>query len=74
MSVREALIHAGVSQAWMCILIGSILKTWNAAWLERLEKSAGIVVPGGFGYRGIEGKIIAARFAREHKIPYLVSV
>jgi CTP synthase len=32
---------------------------------------AGIVIPGGFGYRGIEGKIIAARYAREHKTPYL---
>jgi len=39
--------------------------------LDRLEKAAGIVVPGGFGYRGIEGKLIAARFARTHKTPYL---
>jgi len=31
----------------------------------------GIVVPGGFGYRGIEGKIVAARYARENKVPYL---
>jgi CTP synthase len=31
----------------------------------------GIVVPGGFGYRGIEGKILAAKIAREHQIPYL---
>jgi CTP synthase len=39
--------------------------------MERLEKVSGIVVPGGFGYRGIEGKIAAARFARTHKVPYL---
>src|SRR5205823_11299708 len=32
---------------------------------------AGIVVPGGFGYRGIEGKVIAAHYARHHDIPYL---
>jgi CTP synthase len=31
----------------------------------------GVVIPGGFGWRGIEGKIVAARFAREHKIPFL---
>jgi CTP synthase len=39
--------------------------------LECLARSDGIVVPGGFGVRGTEGKIIAARFARENKIPYL---
>ncbi len=38
---------------------------------ERLRGAHGIVVPGGFGDRGIEGKIAAARFAREHQIPYL---
>lgn len=40
--------------------------TWN-----NLKKVAGIVVPGGFGTRGIEGKIAAAKYARENKIPYL---
>ena len=39
--------------------------------MERLEQVNGIVVPGGFGYRGIEGKIIAARYAREREVPYL---
>jgi CTP synthase len=38
---------------------------------DKLAEADGIVVPGGFGGRGIEGKIIAARYAREHKIPYL---
>jgi CTP synthase len=38
---------------------------------ERLKKAHGIVVPGGFGDRGIEGKIMACRFARENNIPYL---
>jgi len=46
---------------------------------ESLEKAGpelylgglqGILVPGGFGERGIEGKVIAARYAREHKVPY----
>ncbi|HJX70107.1 MAG TPA: CTP synthase [Dehalococcoidia bacterium] len=40
--------------------------------LDRLLRSAqGIIVPGGFGYRGIEGMIKAAGYAREHKVPYL---
>ena len=38
---------------------------------ERLEGVAGILVPGGFGHRGIEGKVLAAHFAREHRVPYL---
>ena len=38
---------------------------------ERLAGAAGIVVPGGFGHRGIEGKVLAARYAREHRVPYL---
>ena len=36
-----------------------------------LEGADGIVVPGGFGHRGIEGKVLASRFARERKVPYL---
>ena len=72
MSVREALHHAGVACGRDVQLI------WiNSERLERgeqmelLEQAAGIVVPGGFGYRGIEGKIIAARYARERAVPYL---
>jgi CTP synthase len=41
-------------------------KTW-----EELKSADGIVVPGGFGIRGTEGKIMAARYARENRIPYL---
>ncbi len=41
-------------------------KTW-----KELESCAGIVVPGGFGIRGTEGKIAAAKYARENRIPYL---
>jgi CTP synthase len=37
----------------------------------RLAGLDGIVVPGGFGYRGIEGKVVAARYARQNRIPYL---
>ncbi|MBK8906076.1 MAG: CTP synthase [Anaerolineaceae bacterium] len=72
MSVRESLYHAGISNnrdveiAW--IHSGDLEK--NKGW-ELLEGLDGIVVPGGFGERGIEGKIMAARWARENKIPYL---
>jgi CTP synthase len=38
---------------------------------ERLAGVAGVLVPGGFGHRGIEGKVLAARFAREEGVPYL---
>ena len=38
---------------------------------ERLDGVAGVLVPGGFGHRGIEGKVLAARYAREHRVPYL---
>jgi CTP synthase len=71
MSVREALRHA----AWA--LDHDVEIRWVASeslerseGLEQLEGAAGIVVPGGFGYRGIEGKITAARHAREQRIPY----
>ncbi len=38
---------------------------------DRLDGAAGILVPGGFGHRGIEGKVLAAHYARDHRIPYL---
>src|SRR5206468_8228213 len=38
---------------------------------KALKGLGGVLVPGGFGERGIEGKVMAARYAREHKLPYL---
>jgi len=71
-SVREALYHAGIA------LDRQVDIEWinsedleRGRGLERLEAAAGVVVPGGFGYRGIEGKIVAARYARERRVPYL---
>jgi len=72
MSVREALKHAAL-EAGVEIKIHWV----HSADLEKdknwdLVKSAnGIIVPGGFGSRGTEGKVLAARYARENKIPYL---
>ncbi len=71
-SVRESLYHAGVAHN-VDVQIDWILSEdlEKGRGLDRLDKVAGIVVPGGFGYRGIEGKVVAAKFAREHKVPYL---
>jgi len=72
LSVKEALIHAGLAMGrdidiqWI-----SSEELEKGRDIHRLQQVDGIVVPGGFGYRGIEGKIVAARYAREHKVPYL---
>ena len=44
--------------------------SYDDAW-SRLRAADGILVPGGFGSRGVEGKVLASKFARESKIPYL---
>jgi CTP synthase len=72
MSVREALRHAALEvgvEAEILWLHSAELEK-GKGWSE-LETADGIVVPGGFGSRGIEGKIAAARYAREHQVPYL---
>lgn len=70
-SLSEALLHAGI-QTRTHISIHYIdseeIERKGSAALQGMD---GIIVPGGFGKRGVEGKIMAARFAREHKIPYL---
>ena len=71
-SVREALKHAA-----LFLGLELDLKWVHATDLEKgknldvLEKVSGIVVPGGFGSRGIEGKILAVKHARENKVPFL---
>jgi CTP synthase len=72
MSVRESLHHAALSNgvevdiSW----VHSSELEKGRGW-EAVQSADGILVPGGFGSRGTEGKIQAARYAREHKIPYL---
>ena len=72
LSVMEALRHAGYA-------LGSEIEI---EWIDSetvteetcpdlLRQADGILIPGGFGNRGIEGKILAAQYAREHRIPYL---
>src|SRR5206468_10334993 len=69
-SIYESLTHAAASED-----CGIDLKLIDAESLadsdDQLEDVAGVLVPGGFGGRGIGGKINAARYAREHRVPYL---
>ena len=51
-------------------MLNSDEDSYNAAW-EKLKLADGILVPGGFGNRGVEGKVEAARYARENNVPYL---
>ncbi len=72
LSVTEALYHAGIHHD-----VRVKIRSVEAEDIEEqgadaiLSGACGIIVPGGFGSRGIEGKIAAARYAREKKIPYL---
>jgi CTP synthase len=71
-SVYEAIMHGGVAND-----CGVKIEKVEAEQIEKFGAEAmlkglgGILVPGGFGERGIEGKILAAQYAREHKVPYL---
>ncbi len=72
LSVKEALTHAVLAEGFdLDIEWISSEAMEKGRDLERLGRVQGIIVPGGFGYRGIEGKIIAASFARTGKVPYL---
>lgn len=71
-SVREALDHAALQYGWDIDVhyVNSEELERGGGW-DELRQMAGLVVPGGFGERGIEGKIDAARWARENDVPYL---
>jgi CTP synthase len=72
LSVKEALYHAGIANDVQVQIVWINSEDLDKGRnLDLLERVAGIVVPGAFGYRGIEGKVVAARYAREHQIPYL---
>ena len=67
-SVNEALIHGGIANEAKVRI--RFLDTTDPKIHEQLDGVHGILVPGGFGDRGIEGKIRVAQLARENKIPY----
>ncbi|XP_034692197.1 CTP synthase 1-like [Vitis riparia] len=82
LSVIKALLHASVAQGkklivdWVpaCDLEPETAKenpdVYNAAW-NLLKAADGVLVPGGFGDRGVQGKILATKYARENRIPFL---
>ncbi|HVM29804.1 MAG TPA: CTP synthase [Candidatus Limnocylindrales bacterium] len=72
LSVTEALRHAGWTEGRSIIIRWVDSETLSEEnYRQRLGGAAGVLVPGGFGHRGIEGKVLAARFAREQRVPYL---
>src|SRR5690606_6228974 len=71
-SLSEALVHGGIANRVRVNIewIDAELFEEGEDAVLALEPLHGILVPGGFGQRGAEGKIAAARFARERKVPY----
>ncbi len=70
-SLNEALRHAGMKNHARVKIDYVDSETLTPDSVSQLAKYDAVLVPGGFGKRGIEGKICAARFARENKLPYL---
>ncbi len=70
-SLNEALRHAGMKNHVRVKIDYIDSETLLPGNVSQLAKFDAVLVPGGFGKRGIEGKICAARFARENKVPYL---
>ena len=70
-SLNEALVHAGIQNRTRVNIEYIDSEKLQAEGVDCLAEVDAVLVPGGFGNRGIEGKIAAARFARENKIPYL---
>jgi len=70
-SLNEALTHGGISNSVRVDIHWINSEELNTSKiLKELQKVDGILIPGGFGYRGIEGKIKAINYARENKIPF----
>ncbi|MEK7706087.1 MAG: CTP synthase [Myxococcota bacterium] len=71
-SLHEALVHGGLANGCKVTLdyIDSEALEKDATLIERVRAADGLLVPGGFGERGIEGKVQAVKFARESGMPY----
>jgi CTP synthase len=70
-SLNEALRHAGIHNHARVKIEYVDSETLDEKNIGQLARFDAVLVPGGFGKRGVEGKILAAQYAREHKIPYL---
>lgn len=70
-SINEALIHAGIhtqTRVEIIYIDAELIEKHGETLLENVDA---ILIPGGFGHRGIEGKVKAIQYAREHKVPFL---
>jgi len=70
-SLNEALRHAGIHNHARVNIEYVDSETLTPENVKQLDRYDALLVPGGFGKRGVEGKILTAQYAREHKIPYL---
>ena len=70
-SLSEALVHAGIHTRTRIHINYVDSESIEHSGIQALQGMDAILVPGGFGTRGIEGKILAVRYARENRIPYL---
>jgi CTP synthase len=70
-SLNEALRHAGIHNHARVSIEYVDSETLTPANVGQLGRFDAVLVPGGFGKRGVEGKILAAQYAREHRVPYL---
>lgn len=70
-SLSESLIHAGIHTSSKVRITYVDSEEIEKKGTDSLQGVDAILVPGGFGNRGVEGKILAAQYAREHKVPYL---
>ncbi len=70
-SINEALVHAGIKENCKINIMPIEAENLENNDLSSLLNLDGILVPGGFGNRGIEGKILSVQFAREHNVPFL---
>jgi CTP synthase len=70
-SLNEALSHAGIKTRSKVNILHINAEDLEEKGIDQLRNVDAILVPGGFGNRGLDGKLMAVRFARENKIPYL---
>ena len=71
MSLNEAIVHAGIHTRTRVDVEFIDATTLEGKGTDMLADADAVLVPGGFGARGFEGKVLAARYARENRIPYL---
>jgi CTP synthase len=70
-SLNESLVHAGIHTRTKVNMMYIDAEDVETKGIEILKDADAILVPGGFGERGVEGKLMAVQYARENKVPYL---